>query len=120
MMNDMKKRNAMLLAPNGTSDSISSERSLNSQSQNATNFSSSQLLVPSITIASTFRLMAALERQNPDELIEYLGIPILSISKEDLIDYKTSQSSMLKFRSTLSDEQKRVVCDSLFLSELTF
>ncbi len=65
--------------------------------------------LPCITLASSFRLIAALERQNIGELKDYLGMPILTLN--ELTD---SANLINKFRSVYNDDEKRLVCDSLF------
>jgi len=65
--------------------------------------------LPCITLASSFRLIAALERQNIAELKDYLGMPILTLN--ELAD---STNLINKFRSVYNDDEKRLVCDSLF------
>ena len=102
-MFDLQKKNAALL-----NESLDSSQSLNN------------VQLPTITIASTFRLMASLERQNVLELSDYLGLPVLSIKKDELYKYgnmfdqSAGNSWLNKFKNNLNDEERRIICDSLF------
>jgi hypothetical protein len=100
LMNDFLKKNSSLILNRAkTSDNL-----------------------PAITIASTFRLISALERKNTQvELNEYLGLPILTIKKEDLYKYgnllndeNNSSSYYMKFRNILTDDEKKILCDTVF------
>jgi hypothetical protein len=119
IINYMQKRNVALLNNN---ENIDLRQSFAQQHKFAANMSP-------MAIASTFRLMAALERRNMNELKEYLGIPVLSIKREELIKLANSAHSnvdssllasggasglMNKFKNSLSDEERRIVCDLLF------
>ena len=94
IMNDMQKKNASLL------DKQKVE------------------FLPSIAISTTIRLCCALERKNVLLLKDYLGCPILTIKKDFLYSYGSlseaaNSGSLAKFKS-LSDDEKKIVCDSLF------
>lgn len=88
ILNDLKKKNSCIL-----------------------NSSSQEWNIPSIAVPSTFRLMCALERANLSDFVEYLGCPILSINKEDLLRYGTEWLN--KFKS-FNDDEKRIVCNCIF------
>lgn len=102
VMNDMQKKNSLLLESSALTNSP----------------------IPSIAIPSTFRLMCVLERKNINELKEYLGVPILTISKDELYKYgnygtdsdliSTGTSLFTKFKHSLDEDEKRVICNSIF------
>ena len=69
--------------------------------------------------------MAALERRQLADLIDYLGMPILSIKHDELTKWSSSPSSSNTSNTTqpnattfaksgFSDDERRIVCDSLF------
>lgn len=114
ILNDMRKKNHSLM-----------------EQHTAT----SKSYLPSIAIPSTFRLMAILEQRDILCLKDYIGLPVLSIKKDDLFKYankfdaNTTNSSNLanstisagnnnwlyKFKELLSNDQRRLICDCMFV-----
>lgn len=88
ILNDLKKKNSCILNPQNQESNI-----------------------PSIAIPSTFRLMCALERNNLKDFTDYLGCPILSINKENLLKFGNEMLNQFK---NLNDDEKKLVCNSIF------
>jgi hypothetical protein len=86
-----------------------------------------------MAIASTFRLFSALERKNVLLLNDYLGCPILTVKRDVLYSYgnfvntihnssstyvsaaASVSNSLAKFKDILSNDERKIICDSLFL-----
>lgn len=88
ILNDLKKKNSCIL-----------------------NSSGQEWNIPSIAVPSTFRLMCALERANLTDFVDYLGCPILSINKEDLLRFATDWLNKFK---NFNDDEKKLVCNCIF------
>lgn len=75
--------------------------------------SSNELIVSPVLIASTFRLMVALERKNVGDLVDYLGIPVFCMSMSEMKKLKES-NGLNHFLSFYSEDEQKLILDSIF------